>query len=71
MLQEQLTVGVAQMKREWNCKRELIERKDAQRRWDRAYQLLVKLAADSLASSASAQAPAKVASKSDISGDLS
>lgn len=71
MLQEQLIVGVAQMKREWNCRRELIERKDAQRRWDRAYQLLIKIAADSLASSISSKDQAEVAPTADILGDLS
>ena len=70
MLQEQLTVRVAQMKREWNCKRELIERKDAQRRWDQAYQLLVKVAAETLVSSASDQDQAEVTSNLDLSGDL-
>ena len=59
------------MKREWNCRRELIERKDAQRRWDRAYQLLIKIAADSLASSISSKDQAEVAPTADILGDLS
>ena len=58
------------MKREWNCRRELIERKDAQRRWDRAYQLLIKIAADSLASSISSKDQAEVTPTADISGDL-
>lgn len=70
MLKEQLIVGVAQMKREWNCRRELIERKDAQRRWDRAYQLLIKIAADSLASSMSPKDQTEVTPTADISGDL-
>ena len=59
------------MKREWNCRRELIERKDAQRRWDRAYQLLIKIAADSLSLSISSEDQAEVAPTTDISGDLS
>ena len=59
------------MKREWNCRRELTERKDAQRRWDRAYQLLIKIAADSLALSISSEDQAEVAPTADISGDLS
>lgn len=58
------------MKREWNCRRELIERKDAQRRWDRAYQLLIKIAADSLASSMSPKDQTEVTPTADISGDL-
>ena len=59
------------MKREWNYRRGLIERKDAQRRWNRAYQLLIEVAVDSLALSISPKDQAEVTPTADISRDLS
>ncbi len=34
------------MKRQWSIRRELIEARDAQRRWDRAYQCLLRWASN-------------------------
>lgn len=43
------------MKRQWNLKRQLIEQDDGQRRWDQAYQLLIRLTMTSNADSAPSQ----------------
>jgi hypothetical protein len=45
MLWEQSRLGVAQMKRKWDLKRQFVEQDDGQRRWDKAYQLLMQMTA--------------------------
>ena len=57
------------MKRKWCLQRQFVERQDGQRRWDKAYQLLMEMTKDVSEPSDSAQTQAEVASKVDLSGE--
>ena len=57
------------MKRKWCLQRQFVERRDGQRRWDNAYQLLMEITADASESSTSVQAQTDVVCKTDLPGE--
>lgn len=57
------------MKHKWCIQRQFVECQDGQRRWDKAYQLLMEMTKEASEPSDSAQAQAEVASKVDLPGE--
>ena len=57
------------MKRKWRLQRQFIERQDGQRRWDKAYQLLMEMTAETPVAAAALQNQADVVDKANLSGE--
>lgn len=57
------------MKRKWCLQRQFVERQDGQRRWDKAYQLLMEMTKDVSEPSDSAPTQAEFVRTVDVSGE--